>query len=220
MADTIAAAAAAAGVSTPMAPAVAAPQVMAQGRGDDESICDEESIEEGGRRSRENGVVSSAQWNPIHWVCSWRDRRFRERYTVVVLLPSGITDGNHFEVRMLENARDIQLKVMWPSLFVMVEDMARVCGKEAMCDSKLIAMGMEVCEMQRELVSGQMFNSSCKIRMPKEIESVDEGMPIGSVDGTCILTIDLIVKGDYRGLVSTGKFILMETKKLAKSKTM
>ena len=75
VADTIAAAAAAAGVSTPMAQAVAAPQVMAQGRGDDESICDEESIEEGGRRSRENGVVSSAQWNPIHWVCSWRDRR-------------------------------------------------------------------------------------------------------------------------------------------------
>ena len=216
MAETIAAAAASAGVPTPMTTPVVATATLPQARAEAEATVDEESDDEGSRRNRENGVVSSGQWNPIHWVCSWRDRRFRERYTIVVLLPSGITDGEHFEVRMLENARDIQLKVMWPSLFVMVEDMARVCGKDVMCDSKLIAMGMEVCEMQRELVSGQMFNSSCRLRMPKEIESVDAVIPIGSTDGTRLLTIDLIVKGDYGGRVSTGKFILLESKKPAK----
>ena len=151
-------------------------------------------------------------WKPVHWICTWRDRLYRERYTVVLLLPSGIGSGMQFTVRVAEDCRNLEVCIDWPPLLYMVTNMVGSVARNSICEAKATAMGMQVCEMKKKLKSGKPFNSSCRIKMPREIESTAEMMPIGTHDGTRILMIDLVIKGEYGGMVDSGKFLMLPGK--------
>ena len=163
-------------------------------------------------KSYNSGGDEECSWMPIHWICNWRDPLYRERYTVVVLLPSGIGSGMQFTVRVLEDCRHLELCINWPPLLYMVSEMVGTLTKKSICEAKSTAMGMEVCEMKKRLKQGKPFNSSCRIRMPREIESTAEMMPIGTHDGTRILMIDLVIKGEYGGMVDAGNFFMLPGK--------
>ena len=48
--------------------------------------------------------------------------------------------------------------------------------------------------------------------MPREIESTADMMPIGTHEGTRVLMIDLVIKGEYGGRVDVGNFFMLPTK--------
>ena len=171
-----------------------------------------DEVEGGSEECTGQDSMDVVPWNPIYWMTTWTDRVFRERYTVVVLLPSGISSQKHYEVRVADNSREIELKVSWPSLLYMVNDLGRACGKHKMSEAKEIAMGLMISEMQKRLVSAQTFHSSCSIQLGREIESDASVRAIGDVEGTRLLLIDLVIKGEYGGKLETGDFVILSSK--------
>ena len=161
-----------------------------------------------------DGEETSSQtvsWTPQYWLTEWTDTSHRNRYTVSILLPSGVTKVSDFKARVCENNFDLEIKVLWPDIFYdvgMAQKLLWTKKGRKMPEAKVTAMEMTVEKMKRALVAGQTFNSTCKISLPKEIETTAELEGMGSDDGARMVLVDLVIKGHYAGGLSADEFLI------------
>ena len=183
--------------STPIAIGVEAVET------DDETVSSTMAIANGSTASGDPALVPQG-WMPIYFVSKWLDKNFRNRITLVICLPAGV-NAQDFEVRVGDNSKEIELKVSWPALLTDTKFIAKVqkkIGGKKLQEAKFVGMSKRVADMRSCLTGSNDLNSVCRIPLPAEVETVADLFPIGrKSDGTRILTIDLVEKGEYAGKV-------------------
>ena len=109
-------------------------------------------------------------------------------------MPSGISNEKHYEIRVADNSQELDLKKMWPDMFTnmrMIRTIGRMEGhKFDVGELKMNAFGLAIQRMRKQLQAGDTFNSTCKISLPRAIETSAEVQPIRTDDGTRALMSD------------------------------
>lgn len=143
-------------------------------------------------------------WMPMHKVFQWLDAQFRDRVTVVVLMPSGVNrSGYHVEVG--GGGRKLELTVQWPEMMVDSEKLHEPYRKMMEVKKGMLDPGkfqdylnrqqqyqVHINELKRKM--GGRLESKCAIKLPRNviahhIESSAYGVKEA---GTRVLYVNLV----------------------------